>query len=362
MGQVLRATFDDNLLASAKSVGAPTATDEPGNTIDINPETYATCKENALPIEMEYQFDRQQTFNVAMVTEYIAAGQRVEKFAIDAWVDEQWKQITDATTVGYKRLCRFDDVTTDRVRLRIEQSRSSPRLSAFGLFYAPPILTAPIIARDAKGMIQITAQPGVEVRYTIDGAQPDKQSPKYVKPFRLPLGGLIRARALPGDTTLDFGTDSSAEYEFGREKANWKIHSVDSEEPRARNDARFAIDDDPATFWHTEWVTANPGYPHEVVIDLGESLELRGFSFLPRQDGSDGGLVAQYEFFVSDDPHRWNAAAAKGVFANILNNPIRQRVVFDKHHRGRYVRFVALASPNSKPWAGAAEIDVLGPK
>jgi len=29
-----------------------------------------------------------------------------------------------------------------------------------------------------------------------------------------------------------------------------------------------------------------------------------------------------------------------------------------EHHRGRYVRFVALASPNNEPWAGAAEIDV----
>jgi len=50
---------------------------------------------------------------------------------------------------------------------------------------------------------------------------------------------------------------------------------------------------------------------------------------------------------------------AAGEFANILNNPVPQRVEFAEPTRARQIRFVALASPNGKPWAGAAEIGVL---
>ena len=66
-------------------------------------------------------------------------GQRIEEFALDALDGGNWKEFARGTTVGYKRLLRFDDVTTSRVRLRIVNSRVCPTLSGFGLYYAPPI-------------------------------------------------------------------------------------------------------------------------------------------------------------------------------------------------------------------------------
>ena len=50
-----------------------------------------------------------------------------------------WQKVAGATTVGYKRILRFDDTTTQKVRLKIIQSRVCPTISNFGLFYAPPI-------------------------------------------------------------------------------------------------------------------------------------------------------------------------------------------------------------------------------
>ena len=40
----------------------------------------------------------------------------------------------EGTTVGYKRLLRFDAMTASEVRLRILSSRLNPTLSAIGLF------------------------------------------------------------------------------------------------------------------------------------------------------------------------------------------------------------------------------------
>jgi alpha-L-fucosidase len=64
-------------------------------------------------------------------------GQRIEKFRLEAWEGGAWKEITRGTTVGYKRLLRFPAVTASKVRVVIEESRTSPTLSAVGLFKSP---------------------------------------------------------------------------------------------------------------------------------------------------------------------------------------------------------------------------------
>ena len=52
-----------------------------------------------------------------------------------------WDEFARGTTIGYKRLLRFDDVSARKVRLKILNSRICPTISNFALFYAPPIET-----------------------------------------------------------------------------------------------------------------------------------------------------------------------------------------------------------------------------
>lgn len=46
----------------------------------------------------------------------------------------QWKPLTAGTTVGYKRLLRFEPITTQKIRLHILSSRLNPTLSELGLY------------------------------------------------------------------------------------------------------------------------------------------------------------------------------------------------------------------------------------
>ena len=46
-----------------------------------------------------------------MLQEDISKGQRVEKFVIEARMDQQWDTVATGSTIGYKRLLRFPDVT-----------------------------------------------------------------------------------------------------------------------------------------------------------------------------------------------------------------------------------------------------------
>jgi beta-galactosidase len=62
-----------------------------------------------------------------------------------------------------------------------------------------------------------------------------------------------------------------------------------------------ALDGDPATFWHTEWASAQPKHPHRLVIDLGSERELAALRYLARQD-SPNGRLAQVRVYVSGTP------------------------------------------------------------
>ena len=71
----------------------------------------------------------------ALFTTAITSGQRVEQFALEAFDGTGWKEIAAATTIGYKRLLRFEPVTTRTVRLTILNSRVCPTLSNFALYF-----------------------------------------------------------------------------------------------------------------------------------------------------------------------------------------------------------------------------------
>jgi alpha-L-fucosidase len=69
-----------------------------------------------------------------MVQEHIAEGQRVERYRIEAWDGKDWQVIARGTTIGYKKLDRFNDVTAVKVRLVIESALATPLIRAFRLY------------------------------------------------------------------------------------------------------------------------------------------------------------------------------------------------------------------------------------
>ncbi len=141
-------------------------------------------------------------------------------------------------------------------------------------------------------------------------------------------------------------------------KTDWRLVSVDSEEQVGEDGAAVnAFDDNPGTIWHTQWADASPTHPHELVIDLGNTCQLDGFSMLPRQDGSANGRITDYEFYVGDHPDQWSAPVASGRF----DNTSTEKSVTFGSAVGRYIRLVALSESYGNPWTSVAEISVTGP-
>ncbi len=128
--------FKTDFAASATIAASSEAPEHPAHLIlDGDPKTYWTPDKDILPVFIELKLSKRQTFNIAALREEIRLGQRVESFQLEAWDGEGWRFFARGTTVGYKRLLRFPDVTTHRIRLTITQSRLAPCLSSLALFW-----------------------------------------------------------------------------------------------------------------------------------------------------------------------------------------------------------------------------------
>lgn len=104
------------------------------NTIDSNPETYWSTDDDITEASIIFEFDEQVTFNRLLVQEHIPLGQRVKKFSIEAWMGGNWELIESQTTIGYKRILRFDDVTTTKIKFSILDSRACPVISTIEIY------------------------------------------------------------------------------------------------------------------------------------------------------------------------------------------------------------------------------------
>lgn len=69
---------------------------------------------------------------VVGVQEDIDFGQRVTSFAVDAWDGTDWRTVTSATTIGYKRLLQLPQpVVTEKLRMRVTSARARPVIAKF---------------------------------------------------------------------------------------------------------------------------------------------------------------------------------------------------------------------------------------
>lgn len=118
-------------------------------TTDGQFETYWATPDNVTEATLIYRFDKSTKVNRLMIQEYIPLGQRVESFVVDYLVGKEWFTLNvgeETTTIGYKRLLRFDTIETKAIRLRFLKARGPLCISEVAAFYAPNALPRPVSA------------------------------------------------------------------------------------------------------------------------------------------------------------------------------------------------------------------------
>lgn len=128
-GNAIEQTYARNLLTGASPVGLT------HRLTDDHLKTSWTPRHSALTGSFTLDLPQSRTFDQIRLGEDITQGQHVEQFAVDAWNGSEWQQITAGSTIGYSRILTLTPpVTTGQLRIRIEQSRATPRLTSLGLY------------------------------------------------------------------------------------------------------------------------------------------------------------------------------------------------------------------------------------
>ena len=286
-------------------------------------ETYGTnlCKRSLKkPVEvgdgLEMQLRKPGRVNRVVLCEPVGtSGERIERCAIDARVDGQWKEVATCTNVGHKKIVRFPTVTADRVRVRVLETRADAILSTFSAHYYPERPFNLTSSFSADGYVTITPDaraiawqrngqnstanlnPSARIHYTTDGSEPGEDSPVYTGPFKFQNGTLKAVCMLDGQKGEPYETH------IGYDRSNWKI-SIN---------------------------------PLDTVIDCGEELLISGFHFVSNTDNLHGDYVSRASMSVSTDGKKWTKVA-DCEFDNIINDPSSRLISIDGPVTARYLR------------------------
>lgn len=356
--QQVNREFADNLVENADI----SASDSRGNSGNFSPKkcfdestiTYWATSDSTQNASLYIDFEEETVFNRLMLQEYIALGQRVHEFVLEAKKNGKYQVVAEGTTIGYKRILRFDEVKATKVRLTLKTNAPCLTLSNIGIYNAPMLVADPISVMDIKGNLRFMEKKDISIFYAIGEHPREAEFEKYTKTISLPLGGKVHSFAKDEDT--GFQTDVLVE-EFGIARDRWKV--LDANGKHVKHGAK-AIDNDPGTFYE---VKRNAGkLAHEIIIDMGKRKSIDGFSYLPRQDGQKEGIVYEYRFYVRNPDLSWGDPVAEGSFSNIENNPVRQRVNFKNEAVGRYVKLVSKSTTRPGKVVFFAELEVFGTK
>ena len=89
-------------------------------------------------------------------------------------------------------------------------------------------------------------------------------------------------------------------------RQHWKVLYADSEETDAANNvATNVFDKQESTYWHTNYSSLKPKFPHQIVIDLEEEKVITGFSYLPRAEAGKPGMIKDYKVYLQLNPFKF---------------------------------------------------------
>lgn len=108
----------------------------PAGITDNDDRTYWKPADDRTTASFTLHFDRPVTFSVLSLGEYIPLGQRVARFIAEYSdpEDGKWQLFARGTTIGYRRMFRFRQVTSEKVRISILEAGAPPLINRVELY------------------------------------------------------------------------------------------------------------------------------------------------------------------------------------------------------------------------------------
>lgn len=138
--QKLQKDFSNNLLKGSKVTASNTRSRrfDPKYAMDDDYTTYWATEDGVTRAELIFDFPETTAFNRLILQEYIPLGQNVEAFYLDYYFNGKWLPIEvdePTTTIGYKRLLRFQTVKADKLRIRFKVFKGTLCINQVGAYW-----------------------------------------------------------------------------------------------------------------------------------------------------------------------------------------------------------------------------------
>lgn len=350
-GKRIQETYGVSLLDGA---------DGPKELLDQDNKTHLILH-NEEPI-VEVTLPKTTKINRFLVQEHVEVyGERVAKHALDAWVNGEWQEIANATNIGYKRILRFPEVETNKLRLRILESRYIPVLQHISAHYfksRPPQLQ---FSRNSKGEVNIVPKmsdfgwnpngenaganlnKGMQIYYTTDGQEPTESSQLFTGPLQFGKG-IVKAVAI-----INGEKGSTATFRFGIPKMTWKLTAASS--AQKKHEGKFLFDENPNTYWQSQ----DSDSEQYVILDLGEELQLGAFAYTPPTSISNS-MIEKGTIYSSMNGKSW-VKQDSFTFGNLINDPTQRNHTFKKDFSARYIKLQVNEIAGEGDKAAIAELD-----
>lgn len=158
------------------------------------------------------------------------------------------------------------------------------------------------------------------------------------------------------DPITKTGKDSTIVFPVVKDNKTWTIDSYDSQESTGEGSnngqAKFVIDGNANTYWHSQWNGASPAYPHWIVFDMKRSLQFDGLYFINRNTVQRA--PKSLEILYSDDKTTWTKATVDISQLQAINT--KQLVTFAAPIKARYIKVNFTSSWDGANFMSMAEI------
>lgn len=139
--QIIKQTFQTNLLEGATISASNTrgADFAAGNVVNADYDKYWATTDGTTTGTLTFDLGSQKQINRFLLQEYIPLGQRVQRFTLQYSNNgTSWTTINvgeSTTTIGYKRLLRFNTINARYLRVNFNQSRGPLCINQVGAYY-----------------------------------------------------------------------------------------------------------------------------------------------------------------------------------------------------------------------------------
>ena len=132
MGNEIKRIFSKSQLENASASDAVGR--DAGAVLNKNRKQFYEADSDELPV-IYVHLPEEKEVNLVIVKETIELGQHNEEFCLEIPADGGWKEVYRATTIGYQRFCRFQQIHTQHLRFRVLKTRGKTSLTEIGIYY-----------------------------------------------------------------------------------------------------------------------------------------------------------------------------------------------------------------------------------